>query len=387
MPAATAIYQDLTDGLQRDLRVEELVFLAAERHPDLLPSRAEIAAERTLKQAEKRGAELRQGDFLAALLADPVTGGHLVRSMLRPRRQSRERLDELLRSGRVDLGLATVERKGNVGEVCLRNPEYLNAEDDLATAALEVGVDLVLMDPSIEVGVLRGAVVDHPRHAGRRVFNAGINLTHLYFGRISFVDFFIARELGLLNKLYRGLWLEEEWLGPLENTVEKPWIAAVESFAIGGGCQLLLVMDRVLAERGAYFSLPARREGIIPGAANLRLSRFLGERAARQAIMFERSFAADGPDGHLLCDRVVEREDMDAAIAADAAQLTSSGVVSAAANRKALRAAAEPLDLFRSYLAVYAREQVRCLYSPALIDNLERNWQASRRRLKERAGT
>jgi len=40
---------------------------------------------------------------------------------------------------------------------------------------------------------------------------------------------------------------------------------------------------------------------------------------------------------------------------------------------------AEPLDLFRSYLATYAREQAFCLYSPALIDNLVRNWNADRR--------
>src|SRR5205823_3058403 len=82
------------------------------------------------------------------------------------------------------LGLATVERTGRVGQLELRNPRFLNAEDDAATAALEIGADLVLLDPGCEVGVLRGAVVDHPRHAGRRVFNAGINLTHLYHGRI-----------------------------------------------------------------------------------------------------------------------------------------------------------------------------------------------------------
>jgi thioesterase DpgC len=40
----------------------------------------------------------------------------------------------------------------------------------------------------------------------------------------------------------------------------------------------------------------------------------------------------------------------------------------------------EPLDLFRLYLATYAREQARCLYSPALIENLERNWEATARK-------
>ena len=49
------------------------------------------------------------------------------------------------------------------------------------------------------------------------------------------------------------------------------------------------------------------------------------------------------------------------------------------ANRRALRAGQEPLDTFRRYMSTYAREQAYCLYSPALIDNLERNWDAKRR--------
>jgi thioesterase DpgC len=72
---------------------------------------------------------------------------------------------------------------------------------------------------------------------------------------------------------------------------------------------------------------------------------------------------------------------MDVAIEEDAAQLTSSGAVSAAANRKAMRAGLEPVDAFRRYMAVYAREQSLCMHSPALIRNLEDNWNAKQRRL------
>jgi thioesterase DpgC len=72
---------------------------------------------------------------------------------------------------------------------------------------------------------------------------------------------------------------------------------------------------------------------------------------------------------------------MEAAVERSAVELTSAGRTSLLANRKAMRIAAEPLDLFRRYMANYAREQAFCLYSPALIDNLERNWDAKRRRL------
>jgi thioesterase DpgC len=54
----------------------------------------------------------------------------------------------------------------------------------------------------------------------------------------------------------------------------------------------------------------------------------------------------------------------------------SAGVTSLVANRRALRAAHEPLDVFRRYMSTYAREQAACLYSPALIANLDANWNA-----------
>jgi len=373
------VYAELTEDYRVVVRVEDLVFRAAERYPGLVPTREEIEAERALPQSRKRGAEVDQGVFLSHVLANPRAGGHLVHAMLRPRRRSLALLDDFRRDGAADLGVVHVERRGSAGHVELRNLRFLNAEDDAATAALETAVDLVLLDPACEVGVLRGGAVDHPRHAGRRVFNSGVNLTHLYHGRISFVDFMMARELGLLGKLYRGHWLHDDFESGLEDTAEKPWIAAVESWAIGGGCQLLLVMDRVLAERGSYFNLPARREGIVPGVSPRRLTRFVGDRLARQAIMFERAFDPDSPEGRLLCDAVVEPGGMDDAIAGDAAQLVSAGVVSAAANRKAIRLGEESVDDMRRYLAVYAREQARCMYSPALIRNLEEHWRAHQR--------
>src|SRR5262249_2039754 len=78
----------------------------------------------------------------------------------------------------------------------------------------------------------------------------------------------------------------------------------------------------------------------------------------------------------LICDEVVEPGSMDAAIDRVIAGLTSSGVVSAASNRRAIRISQEPLDVFRSYFAVFAREQAYCHFSAALISNLERYWNA-----------
>jgi thioesterase DpgC len=86
----------------------------------------------------------------------------------------------------------------------MRNPRHLNAEDDTTLAATEVAVDLALLDPEVEICVLRGGVVDHPRYAGRRILGAGINLTHLYRGLVSYL-FYVVRDLGYVSKIYRGL--------------------------------------------------------------------------------------------------------------------------------------------------------------------------------------
>ena len=70
---------------------------------------------------------------------------------------------------------------------------------------------------------------------------------------------------------------------------------------------------------------------------------------------------------------------MDAALDRVVEGLTNSGVVSAASNRRAIRITQEPLDTFRAYFALYAREQAYCHFSPALIGNLERYWNAQSR--------
>jgi len=139
-------------------------------------------------------------------------------------------------------------------------------------------------------------------------------------------------------------------------------------------------MDYVLAERNAFMTLPARKEGIIPGAANMRMPRFTGDRITRQAIQYERRLECDSPEGRLICDEIVEPGTMDAALERVVAGLTNSGFVSAAGNRRAIRVTQEPFDVFRSYFAVYAREQAYCHFSPALIANLERYWNAQARK-------
>jgi thioesterase DpgC len=377
------VYDALTDKMTRPLRDRELLFEAAERFPGLTPTRAAIAAEGERKLADKHGDELAQGVFLSHVLASPRAGSHLIHAMLRPTGAALERLADFRASGVADLGTVHLSRRGRAGVLELCNPRHLNAEDDTTVPASECAVDLILLDPEIEVGVLRGGVVEHPRYPGARIFGAGLNLTRLCRGQIPFL-FFLTRDLGYVNKIYRGL------SGPVhrpdepEDTTEKPWVAAAETYAIGGACQLLHVVDHVIATRGCRLYLPARKEGIIPGASPLRLPRFVGDRLARQAILSGLEFEAGTAEGALICDEVVDSEPaeaMDAAIRSRVTAMTGSGLVSAAANRRGLRVGQEPLDLFRRYMAGFAIDQARCHLSPALVRNLEQNWNADERSL------
>ena len=377
-----AIYDTVTDNRNETLRVCELLYAVAERFPGLVPTRQRIQGERSLKlQSAKEGFEIDQGLFIAHILADPERGLHLVHAMLTPKREALEQFAEFQKHGVAELGEARVERKGNVGHVTLSNPGFLNAEGDRTAADLETAADLALLDDRIEVCVLRGGSVDHPKYNGRRIFNSGINLTHLYYGQIAFADFILERELGLLNKIYRGHWRSDSYSEQFEDYVEKPWLAAVESHAIGGGCQLLCVMDRVVAAHGSYFNLPASKEGFIPGSANLRLPRLVGIQLARQGIFFERKFMADTPEGQMICDEAVSYEQMDNAIEANTAQMIRAGFTSTVSNRKALRVGQEPLAVYRRYMATYARQQALCFYDPKLIDNLEHSWKPGSRRM------
>jgi thioesterase DpgC len=366
---ALAMYDRLTEGRSRFVRVDELCRRAGEA--GLLPSAEALAQEAALLQKEKKGLEKKQGEFLAEILADPAAGTHLCHAMLLPLECSSRRYEEYDAMGEITLAGAHLERQGKAAVLTMGNPRYLNAEDESTIEGMETAVDLALMDPKTEVCVLRGDVVAHAKHAGRRIFGAGINLTHLYQGKIRYL-WFLIRDLGFVNKLYRGLARPSS--SPEVESAEKLWIAAVEGFAIGGHCQILLTMDYIIAAEDAYMTLPARKEGIIPGASNLRLPRFVGDRIARQAIMAERRIDCASAEGRMICDEIVEKEQMNQAIERVVERLTGSGVVSAAGNRRAFRAGEEPLDLFRRYMAVYAREQAYCHFSPALIANLERNW-------------
>lgn len=368
---ADAIYDQLTAGRSLRLRLDELVEAAAREFTGLVPTQTQLDRERDHQQADKDGHEIDQGIFFRGLLRSPSVGEHLIESMLMPSTRAGQLRKQFRHTGHLDLGAVDIERRDGAAWLTINNQHCLNAEDDRLVNDLETAIDLALLDDEVVVGVLRGGVMTHPRYRGRRVFSAGINLADLRDGKISFVNFLLRREFSCLNKIAIGTLHAAEVDRFPYRTVEKPWIAAVDSFAIGGGMQLLLVFDRVLAAQDAFFSLPAAQEGIVPGAANLRLSRLTGPRLARRIILGGQSIRATDPEALLVCDEVVPADQLDAALARAVAEYRQPAV---AANRRMLGIAEETTDQFRSYMAEFSYAQAVRLYSEDVIAKVDRHW-------------
>lgn len=360
---AETVYDVLTASRTRRPRLRAVVELAAAEFPGLVPTPDELAGDASRPQAEKLGLEIDVGIFLHGILSAPVAGQHLVESMLQPTERALVLVDEFRRTGAVDLGSVRLTRDGVAAHITMCRTDCLNAEDSRQVDDMETAVDLALLDSAVRVGVVRGGVMDHPRYRGRRIFSAGINLKQLNAGRISLVDFLLRRELGYLNKIVRGVRVDHEqsWRSP---ELEKPWLAAVDGFAIGGGMQMLLAFDRVVAASDAYLTLPAAAEGIVPGAGNLRLGGQAGARLSRQVILAGRRVRASEQDARLLIDDVVEPEEMDEAVERGIALLDSAAVV---ANRRMINLAEHGRDQFRAYMAEFALQQAVRMHEDDVI--------------------
>jgi thioesterase DpgC len=360
---ADAVYDELTRSRAVYLRLAELVDAAAMAFPGLVPTVDQMTIEATRSLAGKEGHEIDQGIFLSRVLRSPRAGGHLLDAMLRPTPRALGLLPAFTRSGVADLGSVRLERSGSVARLTMCRGDCLNAEDTRQVEDMETAVDLALLDPAVRVGLLRGGEMSHASYRGKRVFSAGINLKALHAGGISLVGFLLRRELGYIHKLIRGVLLDENasWHSA---TIEKPWVAVVDTFAIGGGAQLLLVLDYVLAVSNAYISLPAAQEGIVPGVANFRLTRSAGTRLSRQLILGGRRIWAREPEARLLVDDVVEPCEVDLAVDRGLERLQGTAVT---ANRRMLNLAEEPLAEFRNYMAEFALQQALRLFSDDVI--------------------
>src|SRR5688572_9014 len=130
------LYDELTAARTRFLRVDELCRLATEKG-----ALASSDPDARLPLKEKSGLERAQGQFLAEILANPVAGTHLCHAMLLPLENSVQKLEDYKSKGELKLEGVHLKRHGKASVLTMRNPPYLNAEDESTLPGMETAVD------------------------------------------------------------------------------------------------------------------------------------------------------------------------------------------------------------------------------------------------------
>ncbi len=155
-----------------------------------------------------------------------------------------------------------IERDGGPALLTFTREERLNALNAQTFRDLVAAADELEADPAVQVVILTGR---------GRAFVAGADITE-YVDR-SLLDYVEFQRLG--RRMYDRF-----------ERLRQPVIAAVNGFALGGGFELLLVADLVVAAEGAKLGLPEAKLGLLPGGGGTqRLTRLVGRNKAKELIM------------------------------------------------------------------------------------------------------
>lgn len=181
-----------------------------------------------------------------------------------------------------------VERNAHLAHLILNRPEVLNAIDNTLGQELGEACDELAADDSVWAIILRGA--------GERAFSAGADLK----ARRDFSPEQWAAQRTLLRGMFKKL-----------RTVPQPMIAAVHGFALGGGTELAMLADFIVASDDAVFGLTEVSLGIIPGGGGTQnLPRLIGRNRAKELIFTARRITAAEAKQLGLVNHVVAREQL-----------------------------------------------------------------------------
>jgi enoyl-CoA hydratase len=174
-----------------------------------------------------------------------------------------------------------VERKGSVGVIILNRPKALNALSAKLTEELQSA--LIELDADKEIGcmILTGS---------EKAFAAGADIKEMQSK--TYMD------------AYLGDFITVAW--EHISKIRKPIIAAVSGYALGGGCEIAMMCDFIIAADNAKFGQPEITIGTIPGAGGTqRLTRFVGKSKAMEMCLTGRMMDAEEAERSGLVSRVV----------------------------------------------------------------------------------
>ncbi|KPB01946.1 enoyl-CoA hydratase [Ahrensia marina] len=173
-----------------------------------------------------------------------------------------------------------VEKRGRAGLITLDRPKALNALNSALLEELSKALSEFDEDAKVGAIVITGS---------EKAFAAGADIKEMQ--ELDFAEAFLADTMA-------------GWLGI--PAIRKPIIAAVSGYALGGGCELAMMCDFIIAGRSAKFGQPEITLGILPGIGGTqRLARFVGKAKAMDMILTGRMMNADEAESCGLVSRVV----------------------------------------------------------------------------------
>ena len=210
-----------------------------------------------------------------------------------------------------------VETQGRVGVITLNRPQALNALCDQLMG--EVGDALRAFDADAAIGAI--VLTGSPK-----AFAAGADIKEM--------------KDRTYPAVYHDDFIAKRWETVL--TIQKPVIAAVAGFALGGGCELAMMCDLILAADNAKFGQPEINLGIIPGAGGTqRLTRAIGKSKAMEMILTGRMMDAQEAERANLVCRIVPVAELVAEAVKMGEKIASLSAPSVAMAKEAVNAAYE----------------------------------------------
>ena len=173
-----------------------------------------------------------------------------------------------------------VEQHDRVALVRLNRPKQLNALSKLLIHELVTALEALDADPGIGAIVLTGS---------EKAFAAGADIVEM--STLTFADAFLSDHITEIDAISR---------------IRKPIVAAVAGYALGGGCELAMLCDFILAADTAKFGQPEITLGVIPGAGgSQRLTRLVGKSKAMEMVLTGRMMGAEEAERAGLVSRII----------------------------------------------------------------------------------
>ncbi|HMT42093.1 enoyl-CoA hydratase-related protein, partial [Sphingorhabdus sp.] len=209
-----------------------------------------------------------------------------------------------------------VEQKGAVTLITLNRPQALNALNSQALADLTDAFAKFDADDSQRCAVLTGS---------EKAFAAGADIKEM--SSQSFAEMYGSNFFAGYDRV---------------TATRKPWIAAVAGWALGGGCELAMMADFIIAADSAKFGQPEIKLAVTPGmGGSQRLTRAVGKAKAMEMCLTGRNMDAAEAESAGLVARVVPAADLDAEALKSAEAIASMAPLAAIAAKEMVNAAFE----------------------------------------------